>query len=416
MSTAAPATKQKGRKGLVGAVIAVGVLLLASLVALGLALSGMITVPGITQASGELVLQGVDEAGRDPFATGLAGPAAGTAPTPVAKPVVSAAGAAVSGGSVGLYGGTNDNSRCDPAQLVSFLGANPGKAQAWVAALNADPNLRWTSATLTTADIPAYVAQLTPLVLLTDTVVTNHGYAGGSPTAFQAVLQAGTAVLVDRFGVPRARCLCGNPLIPPTPIAGTPTVTGTVWPGFDINLTVNIIQVQTVINVFQVVPYPGGGAPITINAGQCDPANPASCAFNWVGAGPQPTPGATGAATPAPTGTATPTPTDTPTAAPTTPADVPQVAPVGGTPSFAQPGDAPQVTGVRFVNNSSVPVDLWWNDFSGVPQFQGRIPAGGTYDMGNGYTYDGHVWSLTSGTDAILAEFTIAGSGDYVYP
>lgn len=46
-------------------------------------------------------------------------------------------------------------------------------------------------------DIPAYVARLTPVILRTDTFVTNHGFAQGRATVVPAVLQAGTAVLVD---------------------------------------------------------------------------------------------------------------------------------------------------------------------------------------------------------------------------
>ena len=51
-------------------------------------------------------------------------------------------------------------------------------------------------------DIRSYVSELTPLVLLVDTRVTNHGFRKGRPTPHQSVLQAGTAVLVDRVGVP----------------------------------------------------------------------------------------------------------------------------------------------------------------------------------------------------------------------
>jgi len=47
-----------------------------------------------------------------------------------------------------------------------------------------------------------------------------------------SVLQAGTAVLVDRYGVPRARCACGNPLTPPTP-ARPAEYTGDRWAAFD---------------------------------------------------------------------------------------------------------------------------------------------------------------------------------------
>jgi hypothetical protein len=46
------------------------------------------------------------------------------------------------------------------------------------------------------------------------------------------VLQAGTAVLVDAFGVPRVKCDCGNPLTEPKAVTGKPTYTGETWPGF----------------------------------------------------------------------------------------------------------------------------------------------------------------------------------------
>ncbi|MCC6436602.1 MAG: PASTA domain-containing protein, partial [Acidimicrobiales bacterium] len=58
--------------------------------------------------------------------------------------------------------------------------------------------------------------------------VTNHGYTNGTANPLQSVLQAGTAVLVDRNGVPRARCACGNPHLPPQPTTNT-TYTGTPW-------------------------------------------------------------------------------------------------------------------------------------------------------------------------------------------
>jgi hypothetical protein len=77
-----------------------------------------------------------------------------------------------------------------------------------------------------------YIDSLTPVLLRSDTRVTNHGFRDGWATPYQAVLQAGTAVLVDNTGVPRARCACGNPLTPPQAVPTTPTYQGTPWPGF----------------------------------------------------------------------------------------------------------------------------------------------------------------------------------------
>lgn len=44
--------------------------------------------------------------------------------------------------------------------------------------------------------------------------MTNHSLRNGVAAPFQAILQAGTAVLVDRYGTPVVRCFCGNPLKP----------------------------------------------------------------------------------------------------------------------------------------------------------------------------------------------------------
>ena len=86
-------------------------------------------------------------------------------------------------------------------------------------------------------------AKLTPVTLTRDTRVTNHGYRNGRPTPRQSVLQAGSAVLVDRYGVPRARCGCGNPLIPPARVRVRPTYVGPPWPGWN---PINVVVVTQV--------------------------------------------------------------------------------------------------------------------------------------------------------------------------
>ncbi|HZJ28309.1 MAG TPA: DUF6777 domain-containing protein [Acidimicrobiia bacterium] len=108
------------------------------------------------------------------------------------------------GTSPGIYGGSGSQRVCEPEALVAFLESHPAEGRAWAGVVGIQPDR-----------IADYVATLTPLVLLHDTRVTNHGYANGHATPRQSVLQAGTAVLVDRFGVPRARCACGNPLLEP---------------------------------------------------------------------------------------------------------------------------------------------------------------------------------------------------------
>ena len=122
----------------------------------------------------------------------------------------------VVGTTPGLYGGSGDQKVCDPEGIAAFLQQHPDKAAAWVGALNSDPNLKWSGGRpLELADVPQYLSELRPVVLRYDTRVTNHGFLNGRATPHQSVLQAGTAVLVDSMGVPRVRCACGNPLLPP---------------------------------------------------------------------------------------------------------------------------------------------------------------------------------------------------------
>jgi hypothetical protein len=160
---------------------------------------------------------------------------------------------------VGLYGGTLNLSQCDVAQMERYLAENPAKASAWVQALNSDHTLRWSGGTsLDTAHIPDHLAQLTPVILRADTRVTNNGFANGHPTLRQSILQTGTAVLVDGYGVPRARCACGNPLSPPHVVPGTVTYTGTPWPAFSPTTVVVVTSSPTVINTFVLVNIDNG--------------------------------------------------------------------------------------------------------------------------------------------------------------
>ncbi|MEA2024650.1 MAG: DUF6777 domain-containing protein [Actinomycetota bacterium] len=160
-----------------------------------------------------------------------------------------------SGDRPGLYGGTRDSARCDAAGMLSFLQAHPAQADAWVEALNSDPAMLWGEdrTSLTAADLPDYFAELTPLTLIEDTRVTNHGFRDGKATPRQSVLQAGTAVLVDRYGVPRAKCACGNPLIPPKPAPTTPTYVGTPWPGWGTTIVVVVQPTVVIIEDFILI-------------------------------------------------------------------------------------------------------------------------------------------------------------------
>lgn len=273
--------------------------------------------------SGEIFLTPAADVGADPFdpdpSAAAPDPSLAQPAEVLATPITvdqTPAVASNAGGTPGLYGGTRDSAACDPQKMVDFLAANPDKAAAWVAALDADPDVRLPDGSrLTVATIPDYVATLTPLVLMQDTRVTNHGFTAGSSTAFQAVLQRGTAVLVDDRGVPRVRCYCGNPLLPPVPSSSSPTYTGSKWPDFD-PVKVTVVQTNpTAITTFTVTDLTTG-RPITITAGST---------ITPPGSGPAPTtttPASTASTasttTTAPPSTTTTAPASTTTTAPPT--------------------------------------------------------------------------------------------------
>ncbi|WP_431961047.1 DUF6777 domain-containing protein [Actinacidiphila sp. bgisy160] len=171
----------------------------------------------------QIVLQPAQAAGLDAFTTGTAReflPPDAPAPTLTPKPSATYGAPSVSGGTRALYGGTKGKAPCAVTEQAEHLTADPGKAAAFarVAGVHAD-------------GIGRYLKSLTPALLRADTRVTDHGFADGSATSFAAVLEAGTAVLVDDRGVPRVRCAGGNPLSAPKAIAGAGH-TGQPWPGF----------------------------------------------------------------------------------------------------------------------------------------------------------------------------------------
>lgn len=223
------------------------------------------TEPGFQQAAGEIFLESAVQTGPEPFTGELIAPATPTpapttaAPAPADPSVAPTTVTAFAGDTPALYGGTRDNAECDKAGQLSFLQQHPEKAAAFVEALNGDPTLLWAGGdALTVAQLPEYFAELTPLTLTRDTRVTNHGYRDGRPTSRQVVLQAGTAVLVDTYGVPRSRCLCGNPLTAPQPVQVTPVYTGDRWPEFNPEVIVVMNQATIVIQTFVVIDIVGG--------------------------------------------------------------------------------------------------------------------------------------------------------------
>ncbi|MCL3995704.1 DUF6777 domain-containing protein [Streptomyces lavenduligriseus] len=178
---------------------------------------------------GDLVfLQAVGERGPGPFTDSAAtGPAASESPRIGAKMSAGELAAplraarTVSGAAPGLYRGTPRVARCDVERHIRYLAADPARADAFAGVVG-----------VRRAALPAYLRDLTPVVLGADTRVTNHAYQDRRADDYQAVLQAGTAVLVDDRGLPRVRCVCGNPLAPPAPTRGGASARGTPWPGY----------------------------------------------------------------------------------------------------------------------------------------------------------------------------------------
>jgi hypothetical protein len=120
------------------------------------------------------------------------------------------------------------------------LQQNPDKGNAWASTLGIPPD-----------QISTYVQRLTPVILRSDTRLTNHGFKKGRATSFQTVLQAGTAVLVDDKGDVVTKCYCGNPLT--APVSYPPVYGGPKWTGFSSNNLTIIRQNVTVITIFILI-------------------------------------------------------------------------------------------------------------------------------------------------------------------
>ncbi|MFC9979056.1 DUF6777 domain-containing protein [Gordonia sp. NPDC127522] len=199
-------------------VVVLALVLAAGIVFVVKARDGDIYVPGLT-------LTAANDPGIDPFTDPVLVSGAGDLPANVALTGTAGAadlgGRAVNGTDAGLYA-AGDTAACDTAALSNRLLADPPAARAWAGVYG-----------IGTADIPHYLNTLNPVVLTSDTWVTNHSYTSGRAVPFQSVLQRGTAVYVDSAGVPRAMCSCGNPLAPPAaaPLGGY-RLEGRTWEGY----------------------------------------------------------------------------------------------------------------------------------------------------------------------------------------
>ncbi|WP_416210305.1 DUF6777 domain-containing protein, partial [Frankia sp. Cr1] len=188
---------------------------IAVLVVLAAALAGFVglSLTGAEKTAASFTREPVFEPGPNPFLPPVGTDTADVQPPPTV-------GHTYPANTPGLYGGTPSHPSCDIGKMAELLRRNPDRATAWSGVLGVRPQ-----------DAPSHLRTLTPVILRTDTYVTNHRYAGNRAVAISSVLQAGTAVLVDRYGRPATKCNCGNPLTAPS-AHSNPTFAGPTWPAF----------------------------------------------------------------------------------------------------------------------------------------------------------------------------------------
>ncbi|GGK01277.1 hypothetical protein GCM10011583_36000 [Streptomyces camponoticapitis] len=204
-------------------------------------------------ASTKVTLLPLGTSGPDPFTESTAAPTpdADSSPPPTAGPESGdpsgptpgpRAPRSISGAIAGLYGGTKSVPSCDVQAQARLLAADRAKATAFARGAGVAP-----------ASVPTFLRGLTPVVLRADVRVTDHGYRHGAATAYQAVLQSGTAVLVDDRGQPRVRCAGGNPLRPATGRSDDAGHQGKAWSGYRPDRVVVVNRSTRVLTALVIV-------------------------------------------------------------------------------------------------------------------------------------------------------------------
>ncbi len=200
------------------------------------------------EAAADVVLQPIGADRDDPFTQPVAPQPAGSLldyasseSGEVSGATTQTAGYRTPDGSVpGIYGGSLNESSCDPDLLQEFLVAEQERAAAWAAVLE-----------ISIDDIPAYLDGLTPVNLAADTRVRNHGFQDGEAVPRQAILQRGSAVLIDRRGVPRVDCYSGSPLREPEALDDE-SFTGEEWETFQRERVIVVSQAPTDVDSFEL--------------------------------------------------------------------------------------------------------------------------------------------------------------------
>jgi hypothetical protein len=102
------------------------------------------------------------------------------------------------------YGGTGTNI-CDIEAMIRFLTYYEDRGRAWADVQG-----------IAFEQLPDYLRSLTPVYALQNLNVQMFGFKNDQAYGYDAVIAAGTAILIDDQGMPRARCACGNPLLAPS--------------------------------------------------------------------------------------------------------------------------------------------------------------------------------------------------------
>jgi len=194
---------------------------------------------GHAATKAEILLQRADGGGPDAFGPSVA---LGTRPTTPSRALLAALpNRAPRGDQVGLLDGNRGKSSCNRPSLITLLAGNPELGQAWADAENISYN-----------DVPTFLRALTPALLRVDTRVTSYAYDGG-PKPRHAVLQTGTAVLVDGLGLPRARCVGANPLTPPVGSRLKAVYRGERWARFNPKDIVTVAPAPQPVSKFVLI-------------------------------------------------------------------------------------------------------------------------------------------------------------------
>jgi serine/threonine protein kinase len=204
----------------------------------------------VAPGQGEIFAEPADAPGPDPFTASAVTPPT-PAVTPVSVPSSStgvASTASLTGGTAGLYGGHVHAPNYNQSFLVSSLQSDPVKLAGFTQATQIPASV----------SVVDYFNGLTPLVIRETIRVTSYGWRNGKLVTYQAILQVGTVVLVDKFGVPRVRAGSGSPLAAPIAVVGTPTYQGVVWANFDTKNVFIIAPAGQPMSTFAVYDLIGG--------------------------------------------------------------------------------------------------------------------------------------------------------------